>query len=69
MTGPRATRSTHERNLERSLERDLVRRHPVEGEVQRAGPPAASPREDVAGRLARDAAEREVRRRARERLN
>lgn len=68
MTGPRATRSTHERNLERNLERDLVQRRQVGEDVQGAVPPAASPRDDVAGRLARDAAEREVRRRARDRL-
>lgn len=63
MTSPRATRSTHERNLERDLEQ---RRQPV-ADGHRASPSLMAPEEDVAGRLARQAAEREASRRAHER--
>lgn len=60
MTGPRSSRNTHERNLERNLEA-------FESRASRPRWSELRPAQelDVASRLARDAAQREAARRGR----
>lgn len=76
MHGPHASRNTHERNLERSLgesvrSEPVKKKRPDEGEGGRRGDPDRkdAQQEDVASRMAREAAEREARRRAKGRTS
>lgn len=60
MTGPRSSRNTHERNLERNLEAFEAHAARPRGYSLRPAPEV-----DVASRLAREAAQREAARRGR----